>query len=122
MSLTVNVGISFQDSLISESFAATQTASLSLSGYKVQVPTLDTASTQISTATLNSLGYAYLRSLVTTTQATCTITVGRLDGTAMVDMVQLRPREVATLRLAPGDYAARAADSGYRLQFAVFEE
>jgi len=122
MSLTVNVGLTFQDNSISESFAATQTASVSLSGYKVQVPTLGTASTQISTATLNSLGYAYLRSLVTTTQTTCTITVGRLDGTTMVDMVRLRPREVATLRLAPGDYAARAADGGYRLQFAIFEE
>jgi len=122
MSLTVNVGLTFQDNFISESFAATQTTSVSLSGYKVQVPTLGTASTQISTATIGALGYAYMRSLVTTTQTTCTITFGRLDGTAMVDMVQLRPREVATFRLAPGDYAARAAASGYRLQFAVFEE
>jgi hypothetical protein len=122
MSLSVNVNLSLSKGKLSETFAATQTADVSVTGYDVQVPSLGTATSQLSTATMSSLGYAFLRSLVTTTQSTCTITFGRLDGTTMHDMVKLRPGEIATMRLASGDYAAKAADDGYRLLFAVIEE
>jgi len=122
MSLSVNVNLSLSKDKLSETFAATQTASVSATGYDVQVPSLGTATSQLSTATISSLGYSFMRSLVTTTQSTCTITFGRLDGTTMHDIVNLRPGEIATMRLAPGDYAAKAADEGYRLLFAVIEE
>ena len=120
--MSVNVNLSLSKGKLSETFAATQTADVSVTGYDVQVPSLGTATSQLSTATMSSLGYAFLRSLVTTTQSTCTITFGRLDGTTMHDMVKLRPGEIATMRLASGDYAAKAADDGYRLLFAVIEE
>jgi hypothetical protein len=122
MSLSVNVNLALSKGNLSETFAATQTASVSATGYDVQVPSLGTASTLLSTATLSALGYSFMRSLVTTTQSTCTITFGRLDGTTMHDMVKLRPGEIATMRLASGSYAAKAADSGYRFLFAVIEE
>lgn len=121
MSLTLNVNLSLSKNNLQETFAATQTAEVAVAGYKVQVAALGTASTSLSTATLTSLGYSYMRSLVTTTESTCTITFGSLDGTTMHDAVQLRPGEIATMRLAPGDYAAKAADEDYRFLFAVVE-
>ena len=122
MSLTLNVSLTYTDGRISETFAATQTATNTEKGYLVQVPTLGTASSQISTATLSTLGYSYMRSLVTTTEATCTITFGKLDSGTMHDVATLRPGEIATLRLASGDYAAKAADEGYQLLIAAVEE
>lgn len=122
MALTVNVNLALAKGNLSETFAVSQTAVVDAAGYKVQVPTLGTASSQISTATLGTLGYAFLRSMVTTTQSTCTITFGRLDGTTLHETIKLRPGEPATFRLAGGDYAAQAADEGYKLLIAVLEE
>jgi len=122
MSATVNVSLSFEKSGISESFSSAQTATMSVAGYKVQAPTFGTAASQISTATLNTLGYAYLRSLVTTTQTTCTLTFGRLDGATLHPVVKLRPGEPAMLRLAAGNYAAQGAAEGYRLLVAILED
>jgi flagellar capping protein FliD len=122
MSATVNVSLSFTKSGVSDAFSSSQTATMAVAGYKVQVPTFGTAASQISTATVNTLGYAYLQSLVTTTQATCTLTFGRLDGTAFSPVVKLLPNEPAVLRLAPGNYAAQGAAEGYRLLVAILEE
>jgi len=122
MSLAVSVSAVLAKGGVSNTFAHANTSSVANSGYKVQVPSLGTASSQISTATLTTLGYAFLQSLVTTTQTTCTITFGRLDGTTLHPVVRLRPGDPAILRLAPGDYAASAADSGYRLLIGIVEE
>jgi hypothetical protein len=122
MSLTVNVSAVLAKSGLSETFAHAQTAAVSFAGYKVQSPTLGTAVSQISTATIGTLGYAFLRSLVTTTQSTCTITFGSLDGTSLREVVRLRPGEPAMFRLAPGTYAAKAADEGYRMLVAIIED
>lgn len=122
MSVTVNVSAVLSKNGLSETFAHAQTATMSFAGYKVQSPTLGTAVSQISTATIGTLGYAFLRSLVTTTQSTCTITFGRLDGTSVQEVVRLRPGEPAMFRLAPGDYAAKAADEGYRMLIAIIED
>jgi hypothetical protein len=108
--------------IVSESFAATQTATMAVAGYKVDSPVIGTAVSQISTATLSTLGVAYLRSLVTTTQTTCTLTFGRLDGATLHPVVKLRPGEPAMLRLAAGNYAAQGAAEGYRLLVAILED
>lgn len=122
MTITVNTSLSLNDNKLARTFSGSQTATTSETGYYVEVPSLGTASSQMQTATLTSLGYAYMQSLVTTTQATCTITFGRLDGATMHDVVTMRPGEIATLRLAPGNYAAKGADEDYRLLFAVIED
>jgi hypothetical protein len=114
--------MSFSKGNVSESFSVNQTAAMAIAGYKVQSPAVGTAVYQISTATIGTLGYAFLRSLVTTTQTTCTIQFGRYDGGSLYPVATLRPGEPAVLRLAPGSYAAQAAGEGYRLLIAAFEE
>lgn len=122
MSANVQVSLSVTKNNVAESFSATQTAAVSVAGYKVQSPVVGTAVSQISTATLSALGYAYMRSLVTTTQATCTITFGRWDGAALQPVATMRPGEPAVMRLAAGSYALQAAAEGYRALVAIFEE
>jgi hypothetical protein len=114
--------MSFLKNGVSESFSGTQTATMSIAGYKVQSPVIGTAVYQISTATISALGYAFMRSLVTTTQATCTITFGRWDGAAIQPVVRMRPGEQAVMRLAPGSYALQGAAEGYKALVAIFEE
>lgn len=122
MSVTISLGLAFQKGVLADAFNADATATMSVAGYKVQAPTFGTAVSSISTATIDTLGYAFLQSLVTTTQSTCTITFGRLDGTNLHGTVRLRPGEPAVLRLAPGQYAAQAAGEGYRMLIATLED
>ena len=81
---------------------------------------LGTAVTQISTATLGSVGLCFARSLATTT--THTVSFGRFDGTSLHDTCRLRAGEAALLRLAPGDYAAKASVEGSRLLLTIVED
>lgn len=122
MSVTASLSVSFQKSGISETFQSTATATMAVAGYRVQTPTIGTAVTAVSTANLSAVGYTYLRSLVTATQATCTITFGRLVSGTLHPVVTLRPNEPAAFRLASGEYAAQAAAEGYRMQIAILEE
>jgi len=122
VSLIVSVNALYSTERLNQQFIAENTTTLSVDGYKVQTLDVDIASTQVSTATLTTLGYCYLRSLVTTTQTTCTITFGKLESNAIKPVVRLRPGDPAIFRLAPGDYAVEAADDGYRLFVAVFED
>jgi hypothetical protein len=122
MPIFVSVNVQLTEPGLTEDFSATQESSIAAAGYKVATPTIGTASTQISTATIGTLGYTFLRSLVTGTQSTSTITFGKLDGTALIPIVRLRPGDPAVLRLAPGNYAAEAAAEGFQLLVATFEE
>jgi hypothetical protein len=58
--------------------------------------------------------------LATTT--THTVSFGRLDGTALYETVRLKAGEAAVLRLAAGDYAAKAAVANTRLVLTVYED
>lgn len=122
MSVTASLSLSFSKSGVSELFQSTQTATMAVAGYRVQTPTIGTASSAVSTANLSAIGYAYLRSLVATTQSTCTITFGRLVSGTLHPVVSLRPSESAVMRLAAGDYAVQAAAEGYRAQIVILEE
>lgn len=122
MSFSITTNISLNKGNVSEAFAATQTAASSVGGYQVQTPTLSTSPVQLSTTSITTLGYAFMRSLVTTTQTTCTITIGPMSGTTLTPMITLRAGEPALLRLAAGTYGAQAAAAGYRLLLAIFEE
>jgi len=81
---------------------------------------LGTATQAISTATVNTLGLCYARSLTTST--THTVSFGRLSGTTLFETVRLNAGDAAILRLAPGNYAAKAAVANSRLLLQILEE
>lgn len=110
-----------QKGAFAQSFAATGiTADIATAGVLSVTLGLTTNSTQISTATLGSVGLCFARSLATTT--THEVSFGRLDGNTLHDAVRLKAGEAAVLRLAPGDYAAKAAVAGSRLVLTIYED
>lgn len=105
---------------LTQSFnAANVTASMASVGLLAVTLNLGTSVTQVSTATLGSVGLCVARSLATTT--THTVSFGRYSGGTLYETVQLRAGEAAVLRLAAGDYAANAAVEGSRLVLTVYE-
>lgn len=106
---------------LSQSFAASGvTADIATAGVLSVTLNLGTAVQQVTTATLGALGLCFARSLATTT--THTVSFGRLDGSTLYETVRLKAGEAAVLRLAPGEYAAKAAVAGTRLVLTVYED
>lgn len=106
---------------LSQSFAASGvTADIATAGVLAVTLNLGTATQQITTATLGALGLCFARSLATTT--THTVSFGRLDGNTLYETVRLKAGEAAVLRLAPGEYAAKAAVAGTRVVLTVYED
>lgn len=119
----VNYTISGQVSKgsLSQSFAASGvTADMATAGMLAVTLNLGTSVTQISTATMGSLGVAFVRSLATTT--THTVSLGRYDGGVLYESVRLKAGEAAVMRLAVGSYAAKAAVEGSRLVLTIYED
>ena len=116
---TINAQV--QKGALSQQFAASGiTADIATAGILAVTLNLGTAVTQISTATMGSLGLCFARSLATET--THTVSFGRFDGTNLHETVRLRAGEAAILRLASGNYAAKAAVGGSRLVLTVLED
>jgi hypothetical protein len=116
---TINAQV--QKGALSQQFAASGiTADIATAGILAVTLNLGTAVTQISTATMGSLGLCFARSLATET--THTVSFGRFDGTDLYETVSLRAGEAAILRLAVGNYAAKAAVGGSRLVLTVLED
>jgi hypothetical protein len=111
-----------QKGALSQSFAASGiTADIATAGVLSVTLALNTNSTQISTATLGSVGLAFVRSLATTT--THEVSIGKLDGSTLHEVVRLKAGEAAVLRLAPGNYAAKAAVAGTtRVVLTIYED
>jgi len=106
---------------LSQSFAASGvTADMATAGVLSVTLNLGTATQAISTATLGTLGLCYARSL--TTSSTHTVSFGRLSGTTLFETVQLKAGDAAILRLAPGNYAAKAAVANSRLLLQILED
>jgi hypothetical protein len=106
---------------LSQSFAASGvTADIATAGVLSVTLNLGTSATQISTATLGSLGLCFARSLATET--THTVSFGRYVSGTLHETVRLKAGEAAVLRLASGDYAAKAAVSGSRIVLTVYED
>lgn len=106
---------------LSQTFAASGvTADIATSGMLAVTLNLGTNVTQITTATLGALGLCFARSLATTT--THTVSFGRLVSGTLHDAVRLKAGEAAVLRLAAGDYGAKAAVEGSRLVLTVYED
>jgi hypothetical protein len=116
---TINAQV--QKGALSQQFAASGiTADIATAGILAVTLNLGTAVTQISTATMGSLGLCFARSLATET--THTVSFGRFDGTNLHETVSLRAGEAAILRLAAGNYAAKAAVGSSRLVLTVLED
>ena len=111
---TVNKG-ALQDTFVASGI----TADMSVNGLYAVTLLLGTAVTQISTASLSSVGLCVCQSLATTN--THTVSMGRYSGGNLYETVTLRAGEAGILRLAAGDYAAKAAVEGSRLLVTVFE-
>lgn len=116
---TINAQV--QKGALSQSFAASGvTADIATAGMLAVTLNLGTSTTQITTTSLGALGLCFARSLATT--ETHTVSFGRLDGTNLFETVRLKAGEAAILRLASGNYAARAAVTGSRLLINVLED
>lgn len=106
---------------LSQSFAASGvTADMATAGVASVTLELDTSTTAVGTSTLGAVGLCFARSLAT--EATHTVSFGRLSGTNLYETVRLKAGEAAVLRLAPGDYAAKSAVSGSRLVLTIYED
>ena len=106
---------------LSQTFGASGiTSNMATAGVLSVTLNLGTAVTQISTATLGSLGLCFARSLATTT--THTASFGRYAGGTLYETARLKAGEAAVLRLAAGEYAAKAAVEGTRLVLTVYED
>lgn len=104
----------------SQAFVASGvTASLATAGVMAVTLELGTTSTQVTTTTLGSLGLCFAQSLAT--ESTHTVSFGRLVGSTLHETVELRGGEAAVLRLAAGNYAAKAAVQGSRLVLQILE-
>lgn len=81
---------------------------------------LGTTTQVIGTSTMGALGMCFARSLSTT--ITHTVSFGRLSGTTLFEVVRLKGGDAALLRLAPGNYAAKASAEGQRLLVNILED
>lgn len=99
--------------------AAGITANMSVDGMQSQTYTLSGTPTSIGTASLTSVGLAFLRHLSTATSVTCS--VGVLSGGTLVPFAAPRPGETAILRLASGVSYQATGTAGARLRVDITE-
>lgn len=119
--LNYSINGSITKGALNQTFAASGvTADMATAGVLAVTVSLDTNVTTISTASLGSVGLAFARSLATV--ATHTVSFGRYVGGTLHETVRLKAGEAAVLRLAAGDYAAKAAVAGSRLVLTVYED
>ena len=106
---------------LSQSFAASGvTANIATAGVLAVTLNLNTNVTTISTAALGAVGLCFARSLAT--NSTHTVSFGRYVSGTLHETVRLKGGEAAILRLAAGDYAAKAAVADSRLVLTVYED
>jgi hypothetical protein len=120
--VTYNISGTVNKGALREQFNASAiTADIATAGVSAVTLALGTSTTAVSTATLGAVGLAFKRSLAT--EATHTVSFGRLDGTNLYETVRLKAGEAALLRLAPGNYAAKAAVTGpTRAVITIYED
>jgi hypothetical protein len=120
--ITYSIQVSVNRDPVNQVFAAAGvTSDMSTTGILAATLNLTTATSAFVTASASTLGLCYARSLVTSSAQTATVSFGRLDGTTLHEVVRLRPGDAALFRLAPGNYAAKAAATG-RIMLQVIED
>lgn len=119
--LTWNVNYRVDKGNLNDSTSATNvTANMSVVGLYQATLSMTTATQNISTATLSSVGLCFLRNL--SSAANSTVQVGVLSGTSFVAFSTLRGSEVGILRLASGtQYQARGSSASDRLRVDIVE-
>lgn len=107
---------------LSQTFQASGvTANMATAGVISVTLGLGTNTTAISTANLGALGLCFARNLATS--ETHTVSFGRVVSNTLHETVRLKGGEAAVLRLAAGDYAAKAAVAGTtRLVVTIYED
>jgi hypothetical protein len=119
--LSYTISGSLNKGALQNTFSASGvTADLATAGLLAVTLELGTTTTQITTTTIGALGLCFARSLAT--EATHTVSIGRLVSNTLHDAVRLKAGEAAVLRLAPGDYAAKAAVENTRAVLTIFED
>lgn len=120
--LTYSISGNVQKGAFREQFnAAAVTADIATAGVLSVTLPLATTTVEVNTASLGALGLAFVRNL--STVSTHTILLGRLDGNTLYETLRLRGGEAAILRLAPGDYAAKANVAGTtRAVITIYED
>jgi hypothetical protein len=104
-----------------ETFSASGvTTSMATAGVASVTLELGTSTSSVSTANLGAVGVCFARSLATET--THTVSFGRVSSGTLYETVRLKAGEAALLRLAAGDYAAKAAVEGSRLVLTIYED
>jgi hypothetical protein len=120
--ISYNIQVSLTRGVVNQVFAATGvTTDMTTTGILSATLDLTTATSAFNTASASTLGLCFARSLVTSSAQTATVSFGRLDGTTLYEVVRLRPGDAALFRLAPGNYAAKAASTG-RIMLQVIED
>lgn len=118
-----SINASVRKGFFSQQFVAGGlTATMSETGMLAVTLEPGTSTQQIQTSAASALGLTFARNLATDTTGTSTISFGRLDGTSLYEAVRLKPGDAAWLRLAPGDYGARAAADSIPLLVQILED
>jgi len=107
-------------SLVQAFAASGVTADMATAGVASVTLELGTSTSSVSTANLGAVGVCFARSLATET--THTVSFGRVSGGTLYETVRLKAGEAALMRLAAGDYAAKAAVAGSRLVLTIYED
>lgn len=121
-----DVNYTISGNVIKESFrqsfnASGVTADMAVNGLYAVSLNLGTSVTQISTASLSSVGLCFIQNLAS--NATHTVSFGRYDTptSAVYETVTLRGGEAGVFRLSAGSYAAKAAVANSRLMLTIYE-
>lgn len=118
--ISYNVSLKLDKDFLNNSVSvANVTASMSQAGMSSMTLALSTTATAISTASLSSVGLAFLRNLSTATAST--VTIGIESGTSFVGFATLRAGEPAILRLTPTTSYQAIGSAGSRLRVDITE-
>jgi len=97
------------------------TANMNVAGGSSVVLPLSATTVSISTATLSSVGLAYLQNLSTDTATITTARVGVVSGGTFYPFSTLLPGEVGVIRLAAGSQFAAQGATAARLRVDILE-
>lgn len=114
-----SVNLRVEKDFLSNSVSVNATATMSQVGMSSVIMSLGSSPANISTASLTSVGVAFLRNLSTATASVCT--VGIEAGGSFVGFCALRAGEPAMLRLASGTNYKAVGTPGARLRVDITE-
>jgi hypothetical protein len=119
--ISYSVNLNVAAGALSQSLNASNiTSDFATTGLLAITLNVGTSTQAITTASASTLGLTFARSLATA--GTHTVSFGRVSGTTLFETVRLKAGDAAILRLAPGNYAAKADAPDSRLLLQILEE